>query len=158
VREPGTRGELEVEIYPWGGYGVGEASDFDVRGPLHVKFEDGQDRAEFRMEVVKDSLVEGPERFALRLRDERQNAWVVKNSEMFVTIEDSSIEVSETAEGIVVSWAAPCEGCELEFAEEAGANVWRKVDALAIEAEGRFRVNETVGERGRFYRLRKAFP
>ena len=74
-----------------------------------------------------------------------------------VLIQDDSINVLQTTDGVSISWAAPCEGCELQRADHAaaGPSDWQKVEAPVTEVEGIFSVNESVGNGTRFYRLKK---
>jgi hypothetical protein len=156
VREGGTKGDIEVDVAPQFSYGLGEAGFEDAQGPVRVKFAAGQDRATFKLKLTRDSLVEGTENLRVGLQDERNGAWVTKD-ELVVTIADDSIAVSQSADGIVVSWAAPCQGCELERAEGRLGGAWQKVTAAPVEADGKFTVTETLspGQGAWFYRLRK---
>jgi hypothetical protein len=158
VRDGGTSGDMELVVYPAFGFGPGLATYYDsARGPFMAKFADGQERTTIRVGLVQDSEVEGPERLGLTLYDPVQGAWSGADTSMWVTIQDDSINVSQTADGVSISWAAPCEGCELQRAEEAGAGAsgWQKVEGVVTEVDGRFSVKETVGVGTRFYRLKK---
>lgn len=158
VREGGTSGDMELEVYPAFGFGPGLATYYDAeRGPFVARFADGQERTTIQVGLVQDSSVEGPETLGLTLYDPVQGAWSGSDTTMSVTIQDDSINVSQTADGVSISWAAPCEGCELQRADHAaaGPSDWQKVEAPVTEAEGIFSVNESVGTGTRFYRLKK---
>jgi hypothetical protein len=158
VREGGTSGDMELEVYPQFGFGPGLANLYDSeRGPFLAKFADGQDRTTIRVGLVQDSKVEGPERLGLILYDPVQGAWSGADMSMWVTIQDDSINVSQTADGVLISWAAPCENCELQWTPNAAADAfgWQKVAGQPTEADGKFTVNESVGVGRRFYRLKK---
>lgn len=158
VREGGTSGDMELEVYPAFGFGPGLATYYDSeRGPFVARFADGQERTAIQVGLVQDSSVEGPETLGLTLYDPVQGAWSGADTTMSVTIQDDSINVLQTTDGLSISWAAPCEGCELQRAEHAGAGPsdWQKVEGSVTEVEGIFSVNESAGNGTRFYRLKK---
>ena len=154
LRELGIKGPIEVTVQPWFGYETNRAGFEDAGEPVVVKFADGQDRASFKLMLTQDSLVEGPEKLTVRLADDRQFAYVSKE-QLVVTIIDDSLEIARSDGGIIVSWADSCPECELQVSETAAASSWRKVEAVATQADNKYSVNEPAIEAGKFYRMKR---